>query len=74
MRLDYSGERSFHAARHCSRSNDSDADSRGWNEGNGETQFVVPCVQWGLKNPSFRIWKAENDVTIDLNLVGQISN
>ena len=36
--------------------------------------FVVPYVQWGLKNPSFLIWKAENDVTIDLNLVGQISN
>jgi polyisoprenoid-binding protein YceI len=37
-------------------------------------QFVVPYVQWGLKNPSFLIWKAKNDVTIDLNLVGQISN
>ena len=37
-------------------------------------QFVVPYVQWGLKNPSFLIWKAENDVAIDINLVGQISN
>jgi polyisoprenoid-binding protein YceI len=37
-------------------------------------QFVVPYVQWGLKNPSFLFWKAENDVTIDLNLVGQVSN
>ena len=37
-------------------------------------QFVVPYVQWGLKDPSFLFWKAENDVTIDLNLVGQISN
>ena len=37
-------------------------------------QFVVPYVQWGLKNPSFLIWKAENNVGIDLNLVGQISN
>jgi polyisoprenoid-binding protein YceI len=37
-------------------------------------QFVVPYVQWGLKNPSFMFWKAENDVAIDLNLVGQISN
>lgn len=36
--------------------------------------FVVPYVQWGLKNPSFMFWKAENDVAIDLNLVGQISN
>jgi polyisoprenoid-binding protein YceI len=39
-----------------------------------KAQFVVPYVQWGLKNPSFMIWKAENDVAIDLNLVGQISN
>jgi YceI-like domain len=37
-------------------------------------QFVVPYVQWGLKNPSFLIWRAENNVGIDLNLVGQISN
>lgn len=38
-----------------------------------KTHFVVPYVQWGLKNPSFLIWKAENDVAIDLNLVGTIS-
>jgi hypothetical protein len=37
-------------------------------------QFIVPYVHWGLKNPSFLIWKADNDVAIDLNLVGQISN
>jgi polyisoprenoid-binding protein YceI len=37
-------------------------------------QFVVPYVQWGLKNPSFMFWKAENDVAIDLNLAGQVSN
>src|ERR1700761_5791950 len=37
-------------------------------------QFVVPYVQWGLKNPSFMFWKAENDVAIDLDLVGQVSN
>lgn len=37
-------------------------------------QFVIPYVQWGLKNPSFMFWQAENDVTIDLHLVGQISN
>jgi polyisoprenoid-binding protein YceI len=36
--------------------------------------FVVPYVQWGLKNPSFLFWKAENDVRVDLNLIGQISN
>ena len=39
-----------------------------------KAQFVVPYVQWGLKNPSFLIWKAENDVEMDINLVGQISN
>ena len=39
-----------------------------------KAQFIVPYVQWGLKNPSFLIWKADNDVAIDLNLVGQISN
>jgi polyisoprenoid-binding protein YceI len=36
--------------------------------------FVVPYVQWGLKDPSFLWWKAEHDVAIDLNLVGQVSN
>jgi polyisoprenoid-binding protein YceI len=35
--------------------------------------FVVPYVQWGLKNPSFLIWKADNDVAIDLALKGQLS-
>lgn len=39
-----------------------------------KAQFVIPYVQWGLKNPSFMIWKAENDVAIDLNLVGPVSN
>ena len=39
-----------------------------------KAQFIVPYVQWGLKNPSFLFWKAENDVAIDLNLVGQVSN
>ena len=38
-----------------------------------KAQFVVPYVQWGLKNPSFLIWKAENDVAIDLSLVGQVA-
>jgi len=37
-------------------------------------KFVVPYVQWGLKNPSFMFWKAENDVAIDLSLVGNIAN
>ncbi len=38
-----------------------------------KAHFVVPYVQWGLKNPSFLIWKADDDVAIDLNLVGTIS-
>ena len=38
-----------------------------------KSHFVVPYVQWGLKNPSFLIWKADNDVAIDLNLIGTIS-
>jgi polyisoprenoid-binding protein YceI len=38
-----------------------------------EAHFVVPYVEWGLKNPSFLIWKAENDVAIDLHLSGTIS-
>ncbi len=39
-----------------------------------KAHFVVPYVQWGLKNPSFLIWKAENDVAIDLMLAGDIAN
>jgi polyisoprenoid-binding protein YceI len=39
-----------------------------------KAHFVVHYVQWGLKNPSFLIWKADNDVAIDLNLVGTLSN
>jgi hypothetical protein len=39
-----------------------------------KAHFVVPYVQWGLKNPSFLIWKAENDVAIDLILAGDIAN
>ena len=37
-------------------------------------QFTIPYVEWGIKNPSFLIWKADNDVKISLNLVGQILN
>lgn len=39
-----------------------------------KAHLVVPYVQWGLKNPSFLIWKADNDVTVDLSLIGQLSN
>jgi polyisoprenoid-binding protein YceI len=41
--------------------------------GTAKAHFVVPYVQWGLKNPSFLIWKADNDVAIDLNLIGTIA-
>ena len=39
-----------------------------------KTHFVIPYVQWGLKNPSFLIWKADNDVAIDLDMVGHLAN
>ena len=38
-----------------------------------KAHFVVPYVQWGLKNPSFLVWKADNDVAIDLFLSGRLS-
>ena len=38
-----------------------------------KTHFVVPYVQWGVKNPSFLIWKADNDVAIDIFLTGRLS-
>jgi polyisoprenoid-binding protein YceI len=37
------------------------------------SHFIIPYVQWGLKNPSFLIWKADNDVAIDLILNGRIA-
>ena len=39
-----------------------------------KAHFVIPYVQWGLKNPSFLIWKADDDVAIDLDLVGHLSS
>jgi polyisoprenoid-binding protein YceI len=39
-----------------------------------KAHFVVPYVHWGLKNPSFLIWKAEDDVAIDLLIAGRLSN
>ncbi len=38
-----------------------------------KAHFVVPYIQWGLKDPSFLFWKADKNVAIDLNLVGSIS-
>lgn len=37
------------------------------------THFVIPYVQWGLKNPSFLIWKADSDVAMDIKLSGFLS-
>jgi polyisoprenoid-binding protein YceI len=37
-----------------------------------KAQFVIPYVQWGLKNPSFLMWKAQNDVALDLSLAGRV--
>jgi polyisoprenoid-binding protein YceI len=38
-----------------------------------KAHFVVPYFRWGLKNPSFLIWKADNDVAIDISLTGRLS-
>ena len=38
-----------------------------------KAHFVVPYIQWGLKDPSFMFWKADKVVAIDLFLVGTIS-
>lgn len=36
--------------------------------------FPIPYVQWGLKDPSFLILKAQKQVDINLDLVGSISH
>jgi hypothetical protein len=38
-----------------------------------KSHFIIPYVQWGLKNPSLFIWKADNDVAIDLSLNGSLA-
>ncbi len=38
-----------------------------------KAHFAVPYIQWGLKDPSFLIWKADKEVAIDLFLTGQLS-
>jgi polyisoprenoid-binding protein YceI len=38
-----------------------------------KSHFVVPYIQWGLKDPSFLFWKADKDVAIDLFLTGRVS-
>jgi polyisoprenoid-binding protein YceI len=38
-----------------------------------KAHFVVPYIQWGLKDPSFFVWKADKDVAIDLLISGRLS-
>jgi polyisoprenoid-binding protein YceI len=38
-----------------------------------KAHFVVPYIEWGLKDPSFMFWKADKDVAIDLFLTGRLS-
>ena len=38
-----------------------------------KAHFVVPYIQWGLRDPSFLFWKADKDVAIDLFLTGRLS-
>ncbi len=38
-----------------------------------KAHFVVPYIQWGLKDPSFMFWKVDKDVAIDLFLTGRLS-
>ncbi len=37
-----------------------------------KAHFVVPYIQWGLKDPSFLFWKADKDVAIDIFLPGRL--
>jgi polyisoprenoid-binding protein YceI len=39
-----------------------------------KTHFTVPFVQWGLKDPSFFMFKVDKEVGIDLTLVGHVSD
>ena len=38
-----------------------------------KTHFVVPYVQWGLKDPSVFILKVAKEVDIDLTLAGRVT-
>ncbi len=38
-----------------------------------KAHFVIPYIEWGLKDPSFLFWKADKEVAIDLSLTGRLS-
>jgi polyisoprenoid-binding protein YceI len=38
-----------------------------------KAHFVIPYIEWGLKDPSFLFWKADKEVAIDRSLTGRLS-
>jgi polyisoprenoid-binding protein YceI len=44
------------------------------NNATANASFQIPYVQWGLKDPSFFVLKAQKEVDINLTLVGTVSH